>query len=318
METKGKSVLIKECRMVGLVGDLFNGGPVTDDDGKPVLDESGQPKKQWCYMFAIPKSVMNETQEGGRGEVFSVINAEASALGIPLSYNFSGRGSDFSWKMIDGDSTAADSRNNPFNQRTGYAGHFVLTLSSYWPPTFADYDYQSRQAKTVNVGLNCGDYYQVAMTVKGHTAVGRGKAGMYLNIIGMMRIGHGEVISVRPDVIGMFNANQPVGLPQGASSSPLAPVNSGFNPQPQQQAQVNPFGAQAGGVAQPQQAQPHQTIFNPSSIVQPQQQAQVNPFGSQAGGVAQPQQQAQVNPFGAQAGGVAQPQQNTFNPFQQR
>ena len=316
MESKGQSLRILECRMIGVVGDIFSGGLVTDDDDRPVLDDAGNQKKQWVYMLAIPKAyaLAEHTGPGGKGEIFRVMQEETNQIyngNIPQNY---------AWKYRDGDSQEVDNKGNLWSKREGYPGHYVLTVSSYFPPQIYDFNMQTQELKPVSSGLNCGDYYQAMVTVKAHGPLKKGKAGLYLNINGLMRYGHGQPIAVRADAGKAFAAGLPTSLPQGASATPLSPNTPQFGGQ---QGQANPFG---GGQQQPfqgqPQVQPHTEIFNPGAFQQGQpQQGQANPFGG-----GQPQQpfagqqqpfQGQQQPFngGQQQNGFAQGAPQTQQPF---
>ena len=192
--------------------------PVTDDDGKPVLKEDGTPKMQINFGLALPKATF--------GNVSAAMSA--AAVGIP--------GADqagFAWKYKDGD-TAVDQRGNPYRDKPGMAGCYIIFISTEIRELCQVYrnvgplQYQLMTESEVK----CGDFVRVKLNIVGHGAhpQKRGsKAGLYLNPIGVEFIGYGEAIFSGPNAVDMFGSAPVAALPPGASATPIAAAPS-FTP----------------------------------------------------------------------------------------
>lgn len=128
------------------LGRIVWGHPIipqhrTDEHNKKLFNDDGSPQMEVSYGLAIPKAEF-------QAHVWPLMAAEA-AKGYP-----NGAPAKFSWKWTDGD--AIDPRGKPYSDRAGYAGCFVLAISTRFeaPPVMIFRDgayYQTDQIK-------CGDY----------------------------------------------------------------------------------------------------------------------------------------------------------------
>jgi len=225
--------------------------PKTDDNKKPVLDpQTGQPIMQYAFGFAIPKHEFGFVQGQQPFGLWAAMLAEATATfgqGVPAN---------FAWKIKDGD--GLDDQGKPYNTREGYAGCYVLTVSTEsFRPRVVRLNGGAYQEMTD--GIKTGDYGRVALTLKGHTGKQgtRGsKPGLYVNPQMFEFLGYGEAIQNGPDAMTVFGG-QVVALPPGASAVPLAP--SGGMPgapgmpgvHPMQPGQPQYAAAAAPGAAHP-------------------------------------------------------------------
>lgn len=211
---------------------------------KPKLNKENQPVNQWAFGIAIPKAEFQQ-------HVWPAMAQEA-ASGYP-----NGTPPKFAWKYQDGD--GIDSNGQPFNKREGYAGCYVLTISSeaFAPPIYkfvngAYVQLQPDQIKT-------GDYVVVA--IKFQVNVPQQNTftpGLYVNPVAIEHVGYGTEIQNGPDPMALFGGQQRQ-LPQGASATPIAPShNVGMpgtgGPAPQQH---NPgYPPNGGPTTMPGQMQP--------------------------------------------------------------
>lgn len=171
---------------------------------QPVLKE-GKQIDEWACGVAIPKDQF-------MAQVWPFMQQEAMKVypnGVPR---------DFSWKMTDGDSI--DDKGQPFNKREGYAGHYILKIST---EAFAPSIYKFENGAYRQVAANeikCGDYVVVNVQIKAHT---NNSGGLYINPNGFELVGYGPYIAssgvANPE--DMFK-NQQHALPPGASAVPVS------------------------------------------------------------------------------------------------
>lgn len=175
--------------------------------GQTVMRD-GKPVEQWAFGVAFPKADF-------QAQIWPALAAEA-ATGYPQ-----GTPPRFAWKYQDGD--GIDSKGVPFNQREGYAGCFVLTVSSELmaPPIYklVGGGYVQLQPNEIK----CGDYVVVGLMLKVNVATGTNTPSVYINPLAVELVGIGsEIVSVgAADPMALFGgaARQ---LPPGVSMVPQA------------------------------------------------------------------------------------------------
>jgi len=189
-------------------GNPINGRPKIDQNNRPVLDDQGKQITQWAFGIAIPKADF--------GPLWQAMTSEAQTVfpqGVPAN---------FAWKIKDGD--GLDDQGKPFNTREGYAGCYVLSVSteSFAPRVVR---LNGGAYSDMTEGIKTGDYVRVALNLKAHSGkLGtRGSMpGIYVNPVMVEFLGYGEAIQHGPDAMAVFGG-QTVALPPGASAVPLAP-----------------------------------------------------------------------------------------------
>lgn len=208
------------------VGRMVFGHPMKavarkDKENKPILRD-GQPVMQWVFGIAFPKAMFNS-------EIWPVLAAEA-ATGFP-----NGVPQGFSWKFRDGD--GVDRNGKPYNLREGYAGCYVLTVSTeaFQPPVFrfANGGYVQMAANE----LKTGDYFALALNAKCNVPKDKTHTpGLYINPVAIEFVGYGSEIITTADPMALFGGRQHQ-LPPGASLTPIAaqtsvgmPGTGGFAP----------------------------------------------------------------------------------------
>ena len=189
----------------------------TDQKTKQPILRDGKQVEQWAFGIAFPKDVFN-------AQIWPQLHAEAATVypqGFPPT---------FSWKFKDGDSV--DRQGKPYSAREGYAGHYVLTVSTeaFAPPMFKFENGAYRQITADEI--KCGDYVVLNLNAKANKPVDVSHTpGIYINPNGLELVGYGqEIVSAGADPDAMFGAGgQRPGyaLPAGASTTPISSAPSG-------------------------------------------------------------------------------------------
>jgi len=221
------------------IGRLVWGNPgkpqiKKDQNTKQPILRDGKPVEQWAFGVAFPKDVFNT-------QIWPQLHAEAATVypqGTPPT---------FSWKFKDGDSV--DRAGKPYSAREGYAGHYVLTISTeaFAPPMFK---FENGAYRQINADeIKCGDFVVLNITAKANKPVNVSHTpGMYINPNGLELVGYGqEIVSAGADPDAMFGggAQRPqYQLPAGASLTPVSSAPAGAAmPLPQQPQQYAPAPA---------------------------------------------------------------------------
>jgi hypothetical protein len=207
------------------VGRIVWGNPAKprikkDDKTKHPILRDGKQVEQWAFGVAFEKSVFNT-------QIWPAMMAEAQTVypqGFPPA---------FSWKFKDGDTV--DRAGKPYSAREGYAGCFVLGISTeaFAPPI---YRYENNAYRQINPDeIKCGDYVALNLNIKANKPVDVSHTpGLYINPNGIELVGFGtEIVSAGADANEMFGAagqRQAHALPPGASAAPVssAPANVGM------------------------------------------------------------------------------------------
>lgn len=213
-----------------------------DPDTKQPIIRDGKQVEQWVFGVAFPKADFERDIWPGM--------AQEAAIGYPQ-----GTPPKFSWKYQDGD--GIDSNGKPFNTREGYAGCYILTVSTeaFAPPIFK---FQNGAFVQLNADqIKTGDYVALSLNLKVNVPTNRAHTpGLYVNPVGINHVGYGPEIHNGPDAETMFGGKQ-YQLPAGASATPIAsgPAMPGAMPQPApggyQQPQPTPGGYQQPGAMPP-------------------------------------------------------------------
>jgi len=232
-------------------GDLHK-ARTTDFEGRPLVYKSGpdagKPRSSIDFGVAIPKVPGQHWASSEWGaKIWQAGHAGVSNAGqLP----------DFAWKIVDGD----DARVPPLkpnkpqgkapNQRPGYPGHWVLSLSSSFAPQIVDGTQGDRFPAITQVGaVVCGDIVQVRGNVQYNNSTGN--PGVFLN--------H-EVVC--------FSGYHPDGR---IASGGVDVASVGFQTGLVAGAQAAPAGAAAvpGAVAPPAVAAPPTVVAPPAAYVAP-------------------------------------------------
>ena len=207
---------------------------------QPVLRD-GQQVNQWVFGVAFPKAEFEQ--------MIWPAMAKESAQGYP-----NGTPQHFAWKYNDGD--GVDSNGQPFNSREGYAGHYVLTVSTeaFAPPIYklmngAYVQLQPDQIKT-------GHYVVLALNIVVNVPTNRTHTpSLYINPVAIEHVGYGQEIHNGPDAQQLFGGSQ-YQLPAGASQTPVASGGAGMPGTGQQPPMGQPAPQQPPMGQQPPQQPP--------------------------------------------------------------
>lgn len=171
--------LLPPGRMVW--GDLYK-ARTTDFEGRPLVYKSGpdmgKPRSSIEFGVAIPKAAGQHWAASEWGaKIWQAGHAGVSNAGsLP----------DFAWKVIDGDSPVppplrpGKPQGKAPNQRPGYPGHWVLSMSSSFAPQIVDGTQGDKfPAITQPDAVKPGDYIQVRGNVQYNNSAGN--PGVFLN-----------------------------------------------------------------------------------------------------------------------------------------
>jgi hypothetical protein len=200
------------------VGRIVWGHPTTgrvklDNNKKPVLKD-GKQVTQWAFGVAIPKADFE-------AKVWPIWAQEAMKL-FP-SGQFPPK---FAWKYKNGD-TDRDDTGAPLSAREGYAGHYVISVSTEFQAPKLFKTNGAGFEELPSDAIKCGDFVQVNINVANHPAnpnAAGSQAGLYVNPRGVLFVAYGQEIVNGPDAATMFQGATPTVLPPGASLTPLAPT----------------------------------------------------------------------------------------------
>lgn len=209
------------------VGRLVSGSftkPQTEDlDGNPLTVKEGvnkgQPSVRWFFAVAIPKS------PDGRHWAHEEWGKQVWAIGHSCFPAGQASQDDFSWKIVDGDSTKLNKGKRPTRpcDREGHKGHWIISFSSGFAPKC----YNSDGSKPMDpAAFKLGMWVQVNGTVDGNENLQ--KSGVYMNHDGVaFQWADKEIFTgVDPTTVGFGKGvNKPAGasaMPPGSFTPPAA------------------------------------------------------------------------------------------------
>lgn len=235
-------------------------------DGQKVIGSDGQPVKVITFGVAIPRADFEQ-------QVWPAMYAEASRLfGTPPQ--------GFRYKYKDGDSAEAPYYNGksgtPYNQREGYPGHIVITVSTELPSVSVMKFHNGAYHQIGANEIKTGDYVQMTLNIKAHAGQ---TPGLYINPVLVLLCYEGDAIagSYEADPTQKFGAAPQIAPPPpgarqlGAPGQPVGMPGMGqpqsMPGQPMQQPQGAPMGGQM-----PMQQPATQPQGQPGMAPPPQQQ----------------------------------------------
>jgi hypothetical protein len=190
-------------------GDVFKGND-KNMQGLPRMDKQGNLTTQWYIGVAFPKG---PEWDAMWAQIYAVGQRDfpAGDYGIP----------GFAWKVIDGDDAKHVTKE-------GFAGHYILKMTSGFCPTVCNAQNQPLDATTGAEAMQKGNFIQVQFSVRGNgnaPAAQGGKPGVFINQSLIRLVGYGAPIATGPTAAEAFGA-APAALPPGASATPLAPTGA--------------------------------------------------------------------------------------------
>lgn len=199
-----------------------------DQKTKAVIMKDGVAVKQIYFGLAVEKNYFNQ-------HILPLMQAEVRAAfpnAVPnpaVPFGLAGLPDRFSWKVKDGD--GYDSQGKPFNQREGYAGHYVInfTTEGFAPQMFRK-EGENNYFQISAEQIKRGDFAAVKTSIKYNGATGTNTPGLYVNPSLVLHIGVGpEILSNDQDPDEAFAGFQ-VQLPAGATPINAAPATPGMAP----------------------------------------------------------------------------------------
>ena len=194
-------------------GSLYKGNSV-DANKQPLVFKRGanvgQPRTTYYFAVAIPKGTETHWNETAWGQV--IFNVGKAAF--PKRYQHP----DFSWKIIDGDSTIPNQADRKPCDKEGFAGNWVLKFSRSYAPKVFNRD-GSKELPEEGL-VNLGDWVQVNSFVAGNESDQR--PGVYLNHLMVSFSGYGERIIPRSSLDATTVGFGQAPLPPEVSEVPLA------------------------------------------------------------------------------------------------
>jgi hypothetical protein len=252
-------------------GSLYNGRD-KNMEGKPYIDSNGKPYVKYEFGVAIPKTP-------GQHWATSTWGAKIWAIGHIRVPNAGQLAENYSWKVRDGDSDKITLQApTPLKDRTGHAGHWIVSLGSSFAPKVYRID-PNTQKPTLWIEENAvlpGDWIEAYVNIVDNN--NQQKPGVYLNHSMVCFVGYdaGGRISSGPDAsaVGFGSAARPATVsatPLSAlapsAPSPTAPVTA---PAP-----VVPPAVNGGAPTPPtvpasiEPPAPHTAILTPPGAIAP-------------------------------------------------
>lgn len=206
-----------------VAGSIYQGND-KDYDGNPLVyktgAKAGQPRLDFSFGVAFPKTPGN-THWANEPWMLPIWNlAHASFPGGEAQRR------DFSFKIIDGDSTEPNKKMKRPCDNEGYPGHWVVFFSGSQPPRVCNAN--GSQLITEPGACKKGYFVQVLGSVTKNTGA---TPGLYWNHSAVALAAYGPEISSGPD-INAAGFGQGVALPPGASATPPAGSMPGSPPPP--------------------------------------------------------------------------------------
>ena len=249
-------IIIDGCRLVN--GHPMKRRNVVDDVTKqPVRYEDGNIKTKIFYAVAVPK---NGTTQWAQTPWGAQVYGQAQADWPNGEY----QRPDFSWKIIDGDSTIPNKAGKAPVTQEGYPGHWVIKCETYlagMPHCHPAGNYDAMARIQNPEEIKPGDYCRIVIDIKGNSP--SKSPGIYINPEVFELTRAGQTIQLASDlnvadILGAAGASQ---VPPGAAvdnsvQQAAPPVTQGVPPVTQG---VPPVTQAAPPVTQ---AAPPQTAIN--------------------------------------------------------
>ncbi len=279
-------ICVTQGRIVftGENGDLFKGHHKKNyKTQQPEFDpKTNQPVWEWLIGLAVPKIAM-EQDKLGIGKIWTEMwtayfkkHPQGQQLIDPKT-GFPNPKQVFSMKCKDGD-RAYDENGQLIPPKEGWAGHYILTLSTRLPVQF--FIPQGGTNVQVTEGIKVGDYVNVVVQLNA------GDSGLFLNPKMVQLVQSGKAIVAGPSADQMFGLQQPT-MSQfikpvvDPMSNPATAFGNMTVPQPQTPVYQQPVQPQA-----PVQAAPNYGALPPH--FQPQVPAAPQAFDPNALNAGQP------------------------------
>lgn len=227
-------------KRVSPIGRIVQGNPLIanpqfDDRTKqPKLGADGNQLNNWYINVAFDKQ--NPDTMAMVGEIYAEA-ARAFPQLWPQGVNFQAPNfgcvrADFAIKIKDGD--GHDLNGNPHSKKEGWAGHYIVQVSTY-AGVMRVVDGNKNNSPITEVGsgpnhIKTGDFVIVALDFKsnGWNGDAQSKPGLYMNPDLVQLVGYGAAIVGGPDANEVFKDANRSFIPAGMSTTPTAGAMPGL------------------------------------------------------------------------------------------
>jgi len=212
---------------VSPIGRLVQGHPMEvqtkDMQGRPMVDRAGQPKQQIFFALAFAKSDPEWLT------LYTLIKSVAKE-NFPNLFDAAGNctAPAFSWKIVDGDSTAPNQAGNVPAQTDGFPGHYVVSFKTSFE--IGCYREKGTQPIIDKNAIYRGCYLRVAGSVDGNGDTL--KPGVFINPSVVNYEADGERIVTGPDAAAIFGGKTEATPPPTAAPVTPPPTAAPVTPAP--------------------------------------------------------------------------------------
>lgn len=211
------------------VGRMVQGDVLTANTknkaGAQLMTRDGKPRSNAFMAIAYPK-----TQAAWWLEPDPMWAALYNAGRAAFPQHFDAQGlcklPRFAWKIMDGDGVDDDGK--PNNMKEGFAGHWVLKLSSSYVPKLLHAGQYIVDPKVPKRGW----FYRAFISVESNAGASD-KPGLFINHNGVELMASGPEIVSGPDLVSAAAAAPVVALPAGAIALPAGFGAGSMAPPPQ-------------------------------------------------------------------------------------
>ena len=140
--------------------------------------------------------------------------------GFPELFQGGQYAGDFSWKLLDGDSTIPNKKGTVISQKEGYSGHFILNFTTSFAPKL--YDMEAVEIDDNKEYIKLGDYIRIMGSVSPNKNLNN--PGVYLNMSKVQHVAYGKRIVMSSGE--PFKKAPTENLPVGASLTPQQPPSN--------------------------------------------------------------------------------------------
>jgi hypothetical protein len=202
------------------IDEDFDGNPLKIKTGK----NAGQDTQRYNFGVAVPKVPGKHWADNTSEFLTQIYHKGHADMGALASRD------DFSWKVVDGDSTKLNKKNHRPCDNEGWPGHWIVFFSSSYAPSAWNNDgSQPIELESIKKGF----YVQVAGSVVGNENTSN--PGVYINhsMVSLQATSlNGASLEIRtgpdPRAAGFGKSS----LPAGASLAPGAGMNRPASPPP--------------------------------------------------------------------------------------
>ncbi len=191
---------------VGRLGE----GSFTNPKGK---DYYGKPTKPyfWAHVaFQKNSKEFNDLHNQIR---------QVAETGFPELFKTTPNPPYFAWKIIDGDSTIPNKKGSIYAEKEGFPGNYILKFKTIF--ALKVFDRELNDVTENEDYIKLGDFVRIIGTVSSNRNTDN--PGVYLNMNKIQHAGYGKAIITNT---GEDFDKAPEQLPDGASLTPLNPLNS--------------------------------------------------------------------------------------------